>query len=169
MLFWKKYIYILHFLKFDTSDLFCAGRSYFTLDWSLKSNNSRWTARSRKVADILSLTSYSHSSVIDLRNSNYRGRVLKAFKLCVETYIRMSHLIPEIRLLKRCKTTNLNRVSSRSQAPVLRRDSDSPSDIVWVTGFHMRLRNFRFYINKSQDATYSSLKYFLLDALSNWS
>ena len=46
-------------------------------------------------------------------------------------------LVLEIGLLKRCKTANLSRVSRRAQAPVLRRDSASPSYIVCVTEFQV--------------------------------
>ena len=53
-----------------------------------------------------------------------------------------SHVIPEIRSLKRCKTASLSRVSRRAEVPllrresgavvpVLRRDSDSLSYIVF--------------------------------------
>ena len=41
-----------------------------------------------------------------------------------------SHFIPEIRLLKRCKTANLSRVSSQTLGPDMRRDSDSPSYMI---------------------------------------
>ena len=58
----------------------------------------------------------------------------------------MSYLIPEIRLLKRCKTANLSRVSSRAQVTVLRRDSDSPSYIVLSSRISgKRLDVFRFH------------------------
>ena len=46
-----------------------------------------------------------------------------------------SQLISEIRLFRRCKTANLSRVSRQALRFDLRRDSDSPSYIVWVTGF----------------------------------
>ena len=51
--------------------------------------------------------------------------------------LHKSHLIPEIRSLKRCKTKNLRRVSRQTLGPDLRHDSHSPSYIVWVTGFQV--------------------------------
>ena len=47
--------------------------------------------------------------------------------------LNKSHLIPGICSLKRCETANLSRVSALD----MRLDSDSPSYIVWVTGFQV--------------------------------
>ena len=61
-----------------------------------------------------------------------------------------SHLIPEIRLLKRCKTANLSRISKPTLGADLRRDSDSPSYIVCVTGFQVKdaiMFNTVLYLN----------------------
>ena len=60
-----------------------------------------------------------------------KGRLFKGCDL------DKSQLKPEIRLHKRCKTSNLSRVSSRAKVPVLRRDSDSLSSIVCVTEFQV--------------------------------
>ena len=65
-----------------------------------------------------------------------RARYSKHLNRVLRRELNKSHL-REIRLLKRCKTTNLSRVSRQALWPDLRRDSDSLSYIVWVTGFQV--------------------------------
>ena len=51
------------------------------------------------------------------------GRLLKTFKSRLETRLMSkSHFIPEIRLLKRCKTANLSGVLRKKLGPILGRD-----------------------------------------------
>ena len=63
--------------------------------------------------------------------------------------LNKSHLIPKIRLFKRCKSVTLSRVLGRAQVPVLKRDSDSPYCIVWVN----RNSGIRCYLFKSRIKT----------------
>ena len=85
----------------------CPGR---TKSYTASSADTGWVVKKCRVG-------YSkHSSCVLRRDSN------------------KSHLIPEIRLLERCKTVNLSHVLSRAQVLALRHDTDSLSYIVWVTG-----------------------------------
>ena len=59
-----------------------------------------------------------------------KGRVPKALSRVLRRDLSKSHFVSEIRLLKRCKTANLSRVSRQALGPDLRRDTDSPSYIV---------------------------------------
>ena len=60
------------------------------------------------------------------------GPVIQAFKS--DLSLKSSWIIE----LKRCKRANLSRVSRQALGTDLRRDSDSPSYIVWVVGFQVK-------------------------------